>query len=217
MGAFDRAGRWVVAMASGSPRGLEPPLRPRDEDVIAAMAARLYPVPVEVPVVVGLRRAENPGEWNDLIGVIGGGLSLWFRGTTDPGRAPMDGSGRLAVHPAGVARVVPGYWPGFFRWHFHRGDRKHPCLGQAGVCAFERWNGGSWDRYPRGSRGFNLHRSRWSGVPSRVGDYSHGCAVIPDRLEHWALMSALGFPDPPWSAEQTAQRFDYCLIDWGDA
>ncbi len=182
-----------------------------------------WPGPSDRPVIVGLRNPDDPGQWNDIIGVIGGGLQTFYVGTTDPGRKPMDGGSRM-VHPAGVARVADGYHRDFFRWHFHKNNPKHPCLGQASPVAFSRWQNGQWVPQTPDIRGFNLHRARWAigSVPDQVGDYSHGCAVIPDRGEHWELMELLGFPDgkavtwhggsPVFSEADAAQRFDYALI-----
>lgn len=195
---------------------LQPPLRPSDADILGACGHYGYLLPEGKPVVIGLRRVEEEDTWNDVIGVLGAGLSCFFRGSTDPGQAPRLGRGRIATASNGVARVLPGHHKDAFRWHFHRGDRRHPCLGQASPMAHERFQSGVW--VPQAPRicGFNLHRARWEvgSIPEVVGDYSHGCAVIPDRAEHWHLMSLLGFPDPPWSPTQQARRFDYVLIDW---
>ena len=172
---------------------LQPPLRPSDAEILRAFAHYGYPAPSGRPVVVGLRRVEEEDAWNDVLGALGGGVSCFFRGTTDPGQAPREGRGRIATAPTGVARVLPGLHRDAFRWHFHHSDRKHPCLGQAGPMAHERFQSGAW--VPQAPRvcGFNLHRARWDvgSIPDVVGDYSHGCAVIPDRAEHWHLPSRL--------------------------
>jgi len=188
-----------------------PPNRPSDVAVLEAFDHYRYPRP-ESPLIVGLRRADEPGTWNDLIGILGGGISLWFKGTTDPGRKPMQG-GR-GVHSSGVARIVPGYHKGMWGWGWHKNNKSHPCLKQKGAVPFERWKDGRWHPYDPDIRGFNCHRSRWSGVPSKVGNYSHGCIVIPDRLEHWELCQTIGYPDPPFDRDQKACRIDFVLIDW---
>lgn len=219
---------------------LNPPQRPTTAAIQAAFTHLGFRWPGEQdrPVILGLRRAESPGQWNDVVGVIGGGLEAFFQGTVDPGRKPMDGDSRF-VHPDGVARVEDGYHADFFRWHFHKSDRAHPCLGQAAPAPFSRWQDGEWVEQPPAIRGFNLHRARFmvGSVPPAVGDYSHGCAVIPDRSAHWRLMEMLGFPDGAsvtWSsrvdehgrhdtisgrsfefaAVDRDTRFDYALIDW---
>ena len=191
--------------------GIFPPQRPADATIRRAFDALGFPQP-DQPIVVGLRRAEQPGEWNDLIGVFGGGISLWFNGTTDPGRRPMEG-GR-GVHSSGVARITPGYHHDMWGWGWHKGHRRHPCLKQKSPVQFERYRRGSWNLYAPDVRGFNLHRARWEGTPEHVGHYSHGCIVIPDRREHWQLCKVLGYPDPPFTAEQEKHRIAFCLIDW---
>ncbi len=188
-----------------------PPNRPSDAAILKAFDHYHFPRPNR-PLVVGLRRAEEPGTWNDLIGVMGGGISLWFNGTTDPGRRPMQGG--PGVHWAGVARIQPGYHKGMWGWGWHKGNRRHPCLKQKSPVPFERWRHNKWNAYDPDIRGFNLHRSRWDGQPEFVGAYSHGCIVIPDRIEHWELCKTLGYPDPPLSDEQTKHRIDFVLIDW---
>jgi len=192
-----------------------PPNRPSNAAILRAFDHYGYPHPSPAKSkVVALRRAEEPGEWNDLIGIMGGGLSLWFKGTTDPGRRPMKG-GR-GVHHAGVARIAPGFYHDVWGWGWHKGNRKHPCLRQKNPVPFERYRHNKWNLHAPDVRGFNLHRSRWSGTPEHVGHYSHGCIVIPDRLEHWEFLQTLGYPDPPFTPQQESSRVDLVLIDWSD-
>ena len=191
---------------------ISPPNRPSDRAILEAFDCYGYPRPDDKPVVVGLRRADEPGTWNDIVGAIGGGISMWYQGTTDPGKLPMNTT--RGVHYAGVARILPGYHKDMWGWGWHKGNRRHPCLKQKSPVPFERWKNNEWHKYDPDIRGFNCHRSRWEGGPSRVGNYSHGCIVIGDRREHWELCQTLGYPDPPWDDDQQKWRVDFVLIDW---
>lgn len=198
---------------------VHPPARPSTAAILMALDHYGYPQPT-APAVVALRRPEEPGAWNDLIGVVGPGIEpLFVEATTDPGLQPMRGTGRIPTNKAGVARVLPGFYPRAYLAGYHGGggtQRDHPALRQdpARPLPVERYLGGTWR--PAGSAvgPFNLHRAAWSGQAAQVGDYSHGCLVVRDRLEHWQLLLRLGYPEHGPTAASIAQRWDLYLIDW---
>lgn len=184
---------------------IHPPHRPSAAAIKQAAQDLGHDIDWSKPILVGLRRSDGVGEWNDLVGALGGGLDEFYLGTTDPGRARE-----------GIARVMPGHHIDALGWHYHKSRNDHPCLGQRGDMPYQRWIDGRWQYRGSDIRGFNLHRARFEigSVPTEVGGYSEGCAVIPDRGDHWALMEAMGCPEPRWSDEDKRLRFDYLLIDW---
>lgn len=204
---------------------LQPPFRPSDDAIRAFFKSKGWPSPETTgrPVIVGFRQPADPGEWNDIVGVwLPDGRMFFFRGTTEPGRRSIE----KFKNSKGCTRLLPGYHRDFFKFHFHHYDRKHPCLGQAVAAPCEKffadrgWVHIGADRI----RYLNLHRARYTGgVPDKIGGYSEGCTVIPDRLEHWFVMDAIGFPSGQsikWVSgsyeflpADAATRFDYALID----
>ena len=202
---------------------LEPPLRPSNGQIRRALGHLGWPGPRPdgTPLVVGLANRERlSGRYDDALGAFRAQQALFFQGTTDPGRRPVLGQGRIPTHPDGVARLRPGYHRGYFSFGFHHHQANHPCLRQAAPAPFERFDctRGVWVAYPPDNRNMHLHRYGWdweppglNAVPAEVGDASHGCGVIPDRYEHWALMEFVG-----WDARRTEDRIDYALIDWID-
>ena len=192
--------------------------RPSDRAIRAAIRRLGYPQPTS-PAVVALRQSADPGAWNDLIGAFGGGASAWAEATTDPGRQPMEGTGRIPVNPGGVARVSTGFYRGVFEAGFHHSRSDHPALTQvrSRPLPVERWDrdAGCWRRARPAVGRFNLHRARWQGEAAVVGDYSHGCLVVRDRLAHWKLLLALGYPEHgPQTDTDRARRWDLYLLDW---
>ncbi len=197
---------------------VHPPHRPSDAAILSALEHYGYPRPT-APAIIALRRPEEPGEWNDLLGVMGSGASCFIVGTTDPGLQPMRGTGRVATNAGGAARVSAGYHPAVFEAGWHHSDRSHPALTQVRTrpLPVERWDRqrGVWQSAPPAVGRFNLHRARWEGMAPVVGDYSHGCLVARDRREHWELLLAAGYPPHgPRTDADRALRWDLYLIDW---
>lgn len=197
---------------------LQPPMRPGDGEILSALDFLRMPRPTQ-PAIIALRRPEEPGSWNDILGVLGGGKSYWVVGTTDPGSEVMAGKGRIPTHPLGAARVRAGYHKGFFYPGYHKQDSSHPALRQVAdrVCPVERWDDALkvWRIAPAAVGPYNLHRATWTGSAPAVGDYSHGCLVAQVREEHWNLLLAAGYPEHgPSQVQQDTMRWDLYLLDW---
>lgn len=174
-------------------------------------------------IIVAFRNFRDPDSFNDLIGgydLSSGDLRLW-RGTTDPGKNPMRRISKLGVHKDGVARLKPGLTKNCLRYGYHHNDRRHPALVQRGgdVIPFERFDTETETWYtpePQTIRGFNVHRTKFKDAARYVGDWSHGCLVMPNRLEHWRYLLWMGYPTHgPMAAPKAVQnrRLSLALFD----
>lgn len=173
--------------------------------------------PISYPLILGLRdESIDPDDWGEWIVGMTKTDFLAVKGTTDPGRAPMERTGNIAVHPEGVARVSEGFaidalYPGY---HGKGGtNHDHPCWrqcdGQYGTervpLMIERLKGGHWFHMTKAKVGpFNVHRALLRSLALRVGDFSHGCLVVRALLDHWRLCLMLGYPEHGPTPEQMA-------------
>lgn len=174
-----------------------------------------YALP-ERPAFVGLRNAADPGDWNDAVCVVGPDVFMAVQGTCDPGRAPMEGTGRIAVNRKGVARVMLGHYRDALYPGYHGHKKAHPAPRQSPDVPFpvERWDGDTWVAHAPTVGPFNLHRASWSGSAQRVGDYSHGCIVVRRRQEHWRLILTAGYPEHGPTDADCDTRWDLFLLEW---
>ena len=176
----------------------------------------------EKPLIVAGRTEGITNLFDEYVGILfpDGSLKLWAA-TTEPGLAPYmnQGTGGLATHPAGVARVKTGFHEDIYGFGYHKVSThgyKQPCMKQREPIVFERWDGLMWVLYIADYRGLNIHRSRWDGTATNVGHFSHGCLVFANRIDHWNFLLALGYPehgrnDPTWEAALSL-RFSLLVI-----
>lgn len=172
-------------------------------------------------IIVAFRDRTGTDTFNDVCGiydVFGKVLKLW-QATTDPGRGPRFGKGRIATNSKGVIRLRPGLHTAVYAYGYHHGRDDHPCMDQVGDIPGERFQpaAGEWLPTLPENRGCNIHRARKGGTSRLVGDYSHGCIVFASHKEHWAFLLELGYPlhglDGAPAYVRT-KRFSLFLEDW---
>ncbi len=170
------------------------------------------------PLIVGARIEGITDLFDEYVGILhpDGTLGLWSA-TTEPGRCVVnsEGVGRWATHPAGAARVALGMHEDVYGYGHHHSRLDHPCMKQREVMRFERWDGDAWIPYKADNRHQNIHRAGWNGSV-RVRNFSHGCLVFQNRLEHWHFLLALGYPehgteDPTWDA-RCRERYSLLVV-----
>ncbi len=184
--------------------------------------------PLRFPCVVALRdTSAGAAAWSEWVCALTEDGFDCALGTTDPGRAPMDRTGNITPNPKGVGRIPAGFYPDFLYpgWHGQGGTKRdHPawrqCDGQFGTKAapiiVERWDGERWVLFEDDPvvGPYNFHRALFRGAARRVGDFSHGCVVIRDRLEHWRLTLHIGYPEHgPTAAQQRSIRASLYILD----
>ena len=163
-------------------------------------------------LVIVLRNEEDPGEWNDwIVGVSLDGF-MAIQGTADPGKSVMlrQGTGRFTTHKDGASRIQYGYYKSMWSASYHNWKPNHPCLRQMHAVPIERYDDEEevWKDAGTNVGSYNLHRAAWSKRARSVGNYSHGCIVAWDRVEHWNLLVWLGYPkDGPTSTAHKARRW----------
>lgn len=200
-------------------------IEPTRASVMALLQDRGWPI--QYPAIVALRDtsigADVWGEW--LCALTADGFMACI-GTTDPGAAPMAGTGHIRVNPHGVARIPEGFVLDLFYPGFHgSGGRNadHPCWrqcdGQFGTKSkpilVERWQHEKWVPITHPAVGpFNFHRAMMRGTSQRVGDFSHGCLVVRLLIDHWRMCLLLGYPEHGPTPEQMAtMRCSLYLFD----
>ncbi len=175
---------------------------PKLLDALVSVLKKAAPPVSDAPslIMVALRNRKGQDDFNDWLGwydVYTGALRLW-EGTTDPGYAPRLGTGRVSTNPKGVGRILPGWWPKVYSYGWHHSSRKHPCLKHNGCLGIERFDLGAleWvrDKFTY-NRSFNVHRAGSKGISKVVSDYSHGCLVFANRVDHWDFLVDMGFPE----------------------
>jgi hypothetical protein len=161
--------------------------------------------PLNKPVIVATGTDQWTDTFDDLIGYAlrteNGWVGEVYPGTTDPGVGPRRGKSKIGVHTDGVARIDPGWYPDVYAFGWHKGRRDHPALVQVGDVAYRRYHNGAWKTPTRGVRGFNVHRAAWE-ASARVGDFSHGCLVFANRLDHWQFLLRVGYPEHGFPGEK---------------
>ena len=169
-------------------------------------------------MVVVLRNEEEPGEWNDwIVGVSLDGF-MAIKGTADPGKTVMErkGKGKFATHKDGASRIQYGYYKSMWSASYHHYKPNHPCLRQMYNVPIERYDDEEemWEDFGTNMGSYNLHRAAFSKRARNVGNYSHGCIVAWDRIEHWNLLVWLGYPpDGPTTTGHRALRWSVLITE----
>lgn len=202
-----------------------PQTKPTREYVEKLLEQRGWPV--RFPLILGLRDSSlDPDSWEEWIVGMTETAFMAVKGTTDPGRAPMERTGSISVHGQGVARVSEGFAIDVLYPGYHGGggtNTDHPCWrqcdGQFGTEAMpvliERLQHRHWMHMTTPVVGpFNVHRALLRGVAKRVGHFSQGCLVVHLLLDHWGLCLMLGYPEHGPTPEQMATlRCSLYIID----
>ena len=186
------------------------------QDLVALAEAAGHDFNADGPLVLAFRNEDNPGTWNDWIIGLKKDTQMAVVATVDPGKTVMDreGTGRFTTNVNGAARIKYGFYPNFFYMGVHGGKADHPCLRQAYAVPVQRYQDdtGEWKDFPPTVGSFNLHRASFHGNSSRVGNWSHGCLVVQNRLDHWRLLTWLGHPEhSPTKQQVESMRWSLLL------
>lgn len=201
---------------------IERPTREYVEELL-----RLRGWPIHYPAIVGLRDDSVPLDaWEEWLCVLTESGFACTAGTTNPGAAPMEGTGNISTHPRGAARVSEGWYRDVFYPGYHGkggSNQAHPCWrqcdGQYGTRSrpvlVERHRDGVWWPMTSAVVGpFNFHRARSTGLAGAVGDYSHGCIVARSLPDHWNMCLLLGYPEHgPTADQQATMRASLYILD----
>lgn len=110
--------------------------------------------------------------------------------TSEPGLSATHS--KRAIKTGGVFRIAIGFHERCWKIGFHKGNRNHPALVQAapirGYRDTNKDGKRTGDPYVQDVKGLNFHSTRPNLLPVRVGDFSFGCIVNREWLDHKLFM-----------------------------